>query len=350
MPHTATDRHPGKPLRVLVVEDSVFFRGQLCRLLQQDGDIVVVGEAGDGREAIEKAQQLHPDVVTMDIEMPVLDGIAAVREIMRVAPTPILMLSALTRHGADATFAALEAGALDFLPKQSLQGDGSAATARTLRERVRQLVRGDARLAPAPRPEAATLSERYFGERPLLVIGASTGGPALVAELLGECAGHLPCAVLVVMHMPAGFTGYFAERVARHCALPVVEAVDGAELAPGRVWVAPGGKQTTLHRGNRLELQVRDPEAGDMYRPCIDHTFASAARVCGKRTLAFVGTGMGTDGAAGSRALRAAGGLVWAQDEASSVVFGMPAAVINAGLADDVVSAAEFRRRLRQGR
>lgn len=350
MSHTAMNHRQGRPLRVLVVEDSAFYRTQLCRLLQQDGDIEIVGQAGDGREAIDKAQHLRPDIVTMDVEMPVLDGIAAVREIMQMAPTRILMLSALTQVGADATFAALEAGAADFMPKQALQGDGSAASARALRQRVRELAQ---QAAPSARPtvtEAPQASERYFAERPLLVIGASTGGPALVSELLADCAAHLPCAVLVVMHMPAGFTRYFAERVARHCALPVTEARDGDELAPGRVWVAPGGQQTTLRRGARLELEVRDADGEDVYRPCIDVTLDSVARLCGNRALAVVATGMGSDGAIGCRALRAAGGLVWAQDEASSVVFGMPAAVIGAGLAHDVVSATELKRRLRLGR
>lgn len=350
MPHIATDHRPGRPPRVLVVEDSSFFRRQLCRLLQQEGDLLVVGEASDGREAIAKVRELRPDLVTMDVEMPVLDGIAAVREIMRVAPTRILMLSALTRRGVNATFAALEAGALDFLPKQSLQGDLSVASGRALRERIHELMR-DRTYAVAPEPAATrTHDEGHFGDRPLLVIGTSTGGPALVAELLADCAAQLPCAVLVVMHMPAGFSGYFAERVARHCALPVREARDGDELALGHVWIAPGGKQTTLRRGPRPALDVRDAAPEDLYRPCIDTTLASAAALCGRRTLAVIATGMGSDGVAGCRALRAAGGAVWAQDEASSVVFGMPAATINAGLAHEVVSAAELARRLRRGR
>ncbi len=350
MPSTAIDPRPGTPLRVLVVEDSLFFRSQLVRLLQEGGDLTVVGEAGDGLEAISKAQSLRPDLVTMDIEMPVLDGIAAVREIMRVAPTSIMMLSALTRHGADATFAALEAGAVDFIPKQSLTGDGSAATARALRERLRQLVRGGMRLAQAPRPETSRVAEQHFADRSLLIIGASTGGPALVSELLADLAPTLPCAVLVVMHMPAGFTGYYAERMARKCRLEVAEAFDGAELAPGTVWIAPGGCQTIVRRGAKLELGVTGATTGDLYRPCIDLTIASAAQVCGNRTLAVIATGMGADGAVGCRGLRAAGGLIWAQDAASSAVFGMPAAVINAGLADAVVSASELGRRLQQGR
>ena len=350
MPTTAIDPRPRTPLRVLVVEDSLFFRHQLVRLLQEDGDIKVVGEAGDGLEAIGKAQSLRPDLVTMDIEMPVLDGIAAVREIMRVAPTSIMMLSALTRHGADATFAALEAGAVDFIPKQSLTGDGSAATARALRDRLRQLVRGGLRPASAPRAEPARVTEQHFADRSVLIIGASTGGPALVSDLLAGLAPTLPCAVLVVMHMPAGFTGYYAERSSRKCALEVAEAHDGAELTPGKVWIAPGGCQTVIRRGVRLELGVSQAASADMYRPCIDLTIASAAKTCGKRTLAVIATGMGADGAVGCRDLRAAGGLIWAQDAASSAVFGMPAAVINAGLADEVVSAAELRRRLQQGR
>jgi two-component system chemotaxis response regulator CheB len=350
MSHTATDRRPGTPLRVLVVEDSLFFRGQLVRLLQDEGDIVVVGEAGDGIEAIRKVQTLRPDLVTMDIEMPVMDGIAAVREIMKIAPTAIMMLSALTRLGADATFAALEAGAADFIPKQSLSGDGSAAAARALRERVRQLARGGLRVGAVPRAPAANAAAAGFAERSLLVIGASTGGPALVSELLDAAAPDLPCAVLVVMHMPAGFTRYYAERTDRRCALTVAEAVDGAVLVPGRVWIAPGGSQTTIRRGGGLELDVREAASSDVYRPCIDLTLTSVAQTYRSRALAVIATGMGSDGAHGCRALRAAGGGIWAQDEASSAVFGMPAAVINAGLADEVVSAGELKRRLQQGR
>ena len=349
MPHLATDRQPVTPLRVLVVEDSLFYRSQLTRLLQQDGDIVVVGEAGDGREAIAKAQALRPDVVTMDVEMPVLDGIAAVREIMRIAPTSILMLSALTRVGADATFAALEAGAADFLPKHALQGDDSGVTARALRARVRDLGREGVRAVSRPPVDVPALASSCFAARALLVIGASTGGPALVSELLAACSAQLPCAVLVVMHMPAGFTAYFAERVDRQCALTVAEASDGAALVPGRIWIAPGGHQTTVRRGARLELAVREADGAESYRPCIDLTLDSVARACGNRAIAYIATGMGTDGAAGSRALHAAGGEVWAQDAAGCVVFGMPAAVIRAGVADEVVSATELGRRLRQG-
>lgn len=332
---------------MLVVDDSGFFRSRLVRMLGGDPDIEIVGCAGDGQAALMAVARLEPDLVTMDVEMPVMDGIAAVRAIMRAAPTRILMLSAVTAAGADATLAALEAGAADFTPKQALVELGEDAGPR-LCAHIKALCR---RPVPRARPlGGAPAAEPGHAEalagKALVVIGASTGGPAVLSTLLGALDRRFPCPLLIVQHMPETFTRCFAERADRVSALAVAEAADGEVLRPGRVLVAPGGRQTRVHnhRG-ALRVEIRDPMPGDLYRPCIDQTFTSAAAAAGPAMLAVVLTGMGTDGCAGSRAVRAAGGEVWAQDAASSAVFGMPAAVIRAGLANRIVSPAEIDRR-----
>ncbi len=333
-------------IRVLVVDDSGFFRGLLIHMLSGDPDLEVVGCAGDGGEAVEQARRLAPDLVTMDVEMPVMDGIAAVRAIMQAAPTRILMLSALTNAGAEATFSALEAGAVDFIPKQAVTARDAPAR-RRLCEHLKAVSRqplpryapvGDHATAEAPRGSGLARKE-------LVVIGASTGGPALVGELLAALDGAFPCPLLIIQHMPEQFTRYFAERADRTCRLAVREAADGDRLCRGQVLVAPGGRQTCVRaRHGELSVEVRSPSVADVYRPCVDTSFASAAGACGPRLLGVVLTGMGRDGCAGSRAIVAGGGEVWAQDARSSTVFGMPAAVIRAHLASRIVSAGDLVR------
>ena len=388
------------PLRVLVVEDSTFFRTQLVRLLTADGDIEVVGQAVNGAEAVVKAKALLPDLITMDVEMPVMDGISAVREIMRQSPTRILMLSSFTREGAEATLGALEAGALDFIQKRAITADTLASVGHVVRTKVREIVRngrapaalrkpgaaslqalagppdgmqprqaepgtpapwadaGVARTA-APRPSQApeALAPRATGEPgwftgcPLLVLGASTGGPVVLGELLGAIPASFPCPILVAVHIPGSFSRFFAERLNARCAWTVEEAASGARLVPGRVLVAPGGQQTRVVRaGSALAVEVEPGPAELLYKPSIDYTLSSVASVVGRGALAVVLTGMGNDGTQGARALSAAGGTVWAQDESSSVVFGMPASVIKAGLASEVLSISGLAARLARGR
>lgn len=348
-------------IRALVVDDSSFFRARVIRILNADPELSVIGFAADGREALEKARVLNPDIITMDVEMPVMDGIAAVREIMRWRPVPILMLSAHTRAGAEATLSALDAGAVDFVTKQSFTlQSGSDDAALRLVSRIKLLSRRRLRGAPG-RDGSTTAAPRLTPVRPIgagragvslthkriVVIGASTGGPALLSALIPALSAKFPCPVLVVQHMPGTFTGCFAARLDRQAAVPVTEAVPGEILQNGHVYIAPGGRQTTIvtDRGNP-KFVVSEADANQLYKPCIDLTFASVASVYRDSALGIVLTGMGSDGCDGSRSLKQHGAEVWAQDEATSAVFGMPMAVIRAGLADRVLGADELRSQL----
>ncbi len=342
-------------VRVLVVDDSGFFRRRIAEILRADPRLEVVGFAADGAEAVEAAVRLRPDVVTMDVEMPVMDGIEAVRRIMARAPTAILMFSSLTHEGAEATLAALEAGAADFLPKrlQDLAAD-QAEAGRLLRERVLALAGGRrvqaaaaaAGASPAvpvraPRPRLRPVPAA--GRHELVVIGSSTGGPVALQRVLAALPAAFAAPVVVVQHMPASFTGPFAGRLDRICALEVREAADREPLAPGRVALAPGGRQLYLERADgALRVRLRDPRPGEHYKPSVDVALASAAETAGAGTLAVIMTGMGADGREGARRLKARGGTVWAQDEASCVIYGMPRAVVEAGLADRVLALEEI--------
>ena len=348
------------PVRVLVVDDSSFFRRHLAFILDADPRLHVVGGACDGREAVEQVLALHPDVVTMDIEMPIMDGIAAVREIMRCRPTPILMFSALTREGAEATLNALDAGALDFLPKRL---DDSVAERNRAWEELRQRVyllgmRAGQPLAlrtpqpplqppiytkhpPAPHAATHPAPQRTRRDYRLVVIGASTGGPVALQEILTQLPGSFPLPLLLVQHMPATFTPTFAARLNQLCRLQVREARDGDLLTRGTALLAPGGKQIMLdERGTKVLVQESD--ASLHYRPSVDVTFASAARAFPGQVLAIVLTGMGADGREGARLLKRGHSTVWAQNEATCVVYGMPMAIVEAGLADRVLSLPEF--------
>jgi len=340
-----------EPVRVLVVDDSSFFRKRIRRYLEQSPQITVVGEAGNGEEALQLNQSLSPDLITMDVAMPVLDGISAVRRIMREHPTHVIMFSALTRDGARATLDALDAGAVDFLPKMG-EGNTSAEDNGTLlRNRVLEIAskrRPSAKPLEAeiPRQVASAPASSSSQKTRLVVIGASTGGPVAVQDILTRLPANCPYPVLVAVHMPKMFTGTYAERLQGLCAVEVLEAADGMRLQPGRVLIAPGGQQTEVRRsGDSLVVRVSD--GGDhLYKPCVDLTFASVAHEVGGTSLAIVLTGMGSDGAKGAKELKKSGARIWAQDEASSVVYGMPAAVARDGSADSVMSLSEIGRAL----
>lgn len=339
-------------VRVLVVDDSGFFRRRVTTLLQQDPRIEVVGEAVDGRDAVQKAQRLKPDVITMDIEMPVMDGISAVRRIMEVQPTPVLMFSSLTRAGAQATFDALDAGAVDYLAKNF--GDlasSSDKAAQQLRSRVWGIgIRGLPRPAPRPAPQPAPPPRRVTALRParslhgnykLVAIGSSTGGPVALQTVLRELPADFAAPIVLVQHMPGSFTEAFAKRLDQLCAIEVREARDGDELHGGLALLAPGGKQLLVEARGGLRVRVQDSEPGQNYKPCVDLTYTSIAKAAPGACLAIVLTGMGADGREGARALKETGATVWAQDEASSVIAGMPVAVSKAGLADRVLALSE---------
>lgn len=331
--------------RVLIVDDSGFFRRRLAEIFAADAGIEVAGTAANGLEAIEQAARLKPDVITMDIEMPVMDGIAAVRRIMAARPTPILMFSSLTTEGAQATFDALEAGAADYLPKrlEDISPDRTFAM-RELCARVRTLAARGARMQARPAAEAARVVARAPAARPgsgryrIVAIGASTGGPVALQQVLMSLPKEFPLPILLVQHMPASFTGPFAQRLDQMCAIRVKEAADGDALAPGLALLAPGGRQMVLEaHGAQVVTRIRDAAPGQHYRPSVDVTFTSVAPLFPGKALALVLTGMGADGREGARLLKQGGSTVWAQDEKTCVVYGMPAAIAEAGLADQVL-------------
>ena len=345
-------------LRVLVVDDSRFYRNRVVEMVSADPGLQVVDTAENGRDAVQKVREKRPDVITMDIEMPVLDGIAAVREIMKIQPTPILMFSTLTTEGARATLDALEAGALDFLPKRFADiSREKAEVANELCRRLKALGRKRFSSVVAPRPvkpaaplSATTAARDALKSYKLLAIGASTGGPAALQTILTGLPADFPLPTVVVQHMPAAFTGPFAARLDTLCKVDVKEARHGDGCVPGTVLIAPGGKQLEFERaGAGLRVKLRDSLAGEQYKPSVDISFNSAADVFGAGVLAVVLTGMGMDGKAGAVRLKQRGATVWAQDEASCVVYGMPHAIIEAGLADRILSLGDIAATLARG-
>lgn len=372
-------------IRVLVVDDSSFFRRRLAEIIAADPELVVAGTANNGREAIEKAAELKPDVITMDVEMPVMDGIQAVREILKVQRTPILMFSSLTHNGAKATLDALEAGATDFLPKkfEDIARDKADAID-LLRQRIkavarrRSVVKAPSAPLPAPATTARTPSptiartpasraellrtvERLDSadshERPfkvsgksyrLVTIGTSTGGPVALQTIITALPANFPLPILLVQHMPAAFTGAFAARLNTLAKIEVKEAADGDVLRPGVAYLAPGGKQMLLEGSDtHCKIRIKEDDSPRItFKPSVDITFGSAAKVFQDKVLAIVLTGMGSDGRDGARLLKQFGSKIWAQDEASSVVYGMPQAVTAAGLTDVEVGLADVASKM----
>lgn len=345
------------PVRVLVVDDSGFFRRRITEILSSDSAIQVIGEAPNGAIGVEMALKLRPDVVTMDIEMPVLDGISAVRKLMLARPTPVLMFSSLTTEGAKATLEALEAGALDFLPKrfEDIAADRNEAK-KLLCARVRALGQNGLRMAAtatapsvaskAPAAGVATIRRTTTAgikaDCKLVVIGTSTGGPIALQQVLAKLPKNFPLPLLLVQHMPESFTPAFAQRLDQLCNIKVKQAVDGDMLSPGTALLAPGGHQMVLEQsGGAARVRIQDSE-GQIYKPCVDITFSSVAKVIPRQTLALILTGMGADGREGARQLRQGGSTIWVQDEQSCVVYGMPLAIVEAGLADQILPLGEI--------
>ncbi|MBM7059536.1 chemotaxis response regulator protein-glutamate methylesterase [Pseudomonas sp. UL073] len=357
-------------IKVLVVDDSGFFRRRVSEILSSDPSIQVVGTATNGREAIDQALALRPDVITMDYEMPMMDGITAVRNIMQRCPTPVLMFSSLTHEGARVTLDALDAGATDFLPKNFEDISRNPDKVKQLLcEKVHSIARSNRRYshfsAPAatPAPQPATVSShRPLAHSPeraaatpaapaasspnspaprrkpykLVAIGTSTGGPVALQRVLSKLPASFPAPLVLIQHMPAAFTKAFAERLDKLCQIRVKEAEDGDLLRPGLALLAPGGKQMMVDGRGAVKILPGDERLN--YKPCVDVTFGSAAKSFGDKVLAVVLTGMGADGREGARMLKQGGSQVWAQDEASCVIYGMPMAVVKANLADAVYS------------
>ena len=411
--------------KVLIVDDSTFFRKRLKEIIESDPTMQVVGEAKDGKEGVSLAASLHPDVITMDVEMPVMDGITAVKEIMAKTPTPILMFSSLTFEGANSTFKALEAGAVDFMPKNfddiaHRREDGIKALLNAIKAVSRSRVRGfrpalststsarplslsatrpsstlssttrtstlsstsslSSRLsstasAPAPTQGAALgqykkinelLSSEQgvpaaarkftFGDHQaettafkksgkshsLVAIGSSTGGPIALQQIIPKLP-KLNVPVVIVQHMPGSFTNTFAARLDAMSQLHVVEAKDGDVLEPGTCYIAPGGKQMIFERfGLKTRIRIIQDTGRVTYNPCVDVSFASLAQIFGNKVLAMILTGMGSDGCEGCQLLKAKGSVIWAQNEETCVVYGMPQAVVNANVADLVLPLGDI--------
>jgi len=323
-----------EPIRVLVVDDSAHNRREIGELLSHAPDIQIVGTASDGEEGLKKASQLQPDVITLDLEMPRLDGYAFLRLVMASSPTAVIVMSSYT-HRSD-VFKALELGALDFVARPRRRGAEEAAA---LRDELVEKVRAVRLLRPAARRR-----DGRAPANPLLIgIGASTGGPPAVQRLLEALSAEPSPVVLIAQHMPAMFTRAFAERLDRIGAFTVSEARDGEALLPGHAYVAPGGRQLWVQkRKGKLEARVRPPLHAEKHAPSADVLFRSLAEVGGAHALGVVLTGMGADGAAGAVAIQHAGGQVWAESERSAVIFGMPKEAIATGAVARVLELEEL--------
>ena len=341
-------------MRILITDDSVFMRSAIGRVLEQQPDFQVVGKASDGRAAVEMAKTLRPDVITLDIEMPEMDGLTALRRIMREAPTQVLMCSTLTTQGSVQSLQALRLGAADVIPKET--STDPEAKQRFLEDLIRR-VRGlgehkqEADRQPAEPDTAATaaprLNQRDFD---LLCIGSSTGGPPVLEKILPALPADLGLPVVVAQHMPRMFTESMAKRLGELCTLPVVHGQDRMPLQAGRIHIAPGGEHTRIDRLSLNQRQIRvgpDPVEA-LYMPSADVLYQSAARLCGKRVLGVILTGIGHDGVEGAADLHRAGAPMLAQNRASCVVYGMPKAVVDAGYATAVLHPDQIAQTLSQ--
>ncbi len=343
-----------KKIRVVVVDDSALVRGLLAEIINRQRDMECVGAANDPLIAREMIRELNPDVITLDIEMPRMDGIDFLARLMRLRPMPVVMISTLTERGAEVTMRALELGAVDFVAKPRIGlADGINELAGQIVEKVRVAATAHIRrISPQATPSAtgegslssrstAALLSRVSTEK-LICIGASTGGTEAIKEILTKMPAASP-AIVVTQHMPPGFTTSFAARLNTLCQITVQEAVDGERVLPGHAYIAPGGKQFRVDKsGANYICVVEDGEAVNRHRPSVEVLFKSAARVVGRNAFGIMLTGMGNDGAKAMREMRDAGSYNYVQDEASCIVFGMPREAIIHGAADEVLPLSDI--------
>ncbi len=349
------------PIRILVVDDSIVIRKLLSDTLSGDRALEVVATASDGRIALAKIPLLKPDLITLDIEMPVMNGLETLAAVRKLYPKlPVIMFSTLTEHGAAATLDALSLGASDYATKPTNTGSPAVAIERIRVELIPKIkaLCGVAPLKLLPLPLSRPASRRRARSNARLevvAIGTSTGGPNALAEVLPRIAPDFPVPIVVVQHMPPIFTRLLAERLASRSAIPVEEGSAGVDLTPGRAWIAPGNFHMSVVRaGLRRRLSLNQGLPENSCRPAVDVLFRSVAQAYGPNVLGVVMTGMGSDGVLGAQEIRNAGGDVIIQDEASSVVWGMPGLVHASGLDDAAYPldqlAAEITRRVLQGR
>ena len=335
-------------IRTLIVDDSSFMRKSLAHILESDKGIEVIDTAGDGEEAIRKVRQLHPDVVLLDIEMPVMDGLVALVHIMAETPTPVLMLSALNNRDATIAIKALDHGAVDFIPKPSgvISYDIERLSAEII-TKVKAVAGLNVRKIEFSLPKE-TFQRRQFkpaAQKQIIVIGASTGGPQAVSRLLSSLPRDIGAAILIVQHMGLEFLPSFAQRLQWGCSLEVSIARKGEVIEPGRILIAPGGYHTLIRKSaniKRIRLSKKNTSHG--FSPSIDCAMESAAKAYGETALGVLLTGIGTDGAKGMKAIKDAGGSTIAEDPSTCVVFGMPKAAIELGCVDEVVPLPKIAR------
>ncbi len=348
-------------IKVVVVDDSAFMRKAISTMLSKDPEIDVVATARDGEEGLELIRKHNPDVVTLDIEMPRMDGLTTLRHIMMEMPRPVIMVSSLTNEGAEATLKALDLGAVDFIPKQlskvsldivkieaNLISKVKIVAARKMMHSRPRLSAPMARAAittpsAAPgavpgRPVAAPTLPGGSVKRDVVCIGVSTGGPPAVQKVLSALPADFPASIVIAQHMPQAFTGPFAKRLDGLCKISVKEAEPGDRLKAGCAYIAPGGRHLVLKQMmSRVDLNITPEPASALYKPSANVLIGSVAEAVGRRALGVILTGMGNDGMEGIRALKQKGGRALAQSDATCVVYGMPKAIVDAGLSDEIV-------------
>lgn len=335
-------------IHVLVVDDSAFMRKAISTMLDKDPGIKVIGTARDGEEGLDMVRKLNPDVVTMDIEMPKMDGLTALRHIMMEAPRPVLMVSSLTTEGAESTLKAMELGAVDFIPKQlskvsldivKIEKDLIARVKTVAARKMRHVSAPRATVRPAAKAVRAKATPRAGRpQRDVVAIGVSTGGPPVVQKILSSLPADFPAGIVIAQHMPAAFTGPFAKRLDGVSRIKVKEAENGDVLKPGHAYVAPGGKHIILDQKiSRVDVVVTEQPADALYKPSANVLISSVAEAVGRRALGVILTGMGNDGCEGIRDLKAKGGRALAQSDNTCVVYGMPKAIVDEKLADEIV-------------
>jgi len=344
-----------KKIKVLCVDDSALIRSLMTEIINSQPDMTVVATASDPLIARDLVKQHNPDVMTLDVEMPRMDGLEFLEKLMRLRPMPVLMVSSLTDHGTEAALRALELGAIDFVTKPRLGiRDGLLAYTDLIAGKIR--IAAAARILPAKRAakgshlaalaDAPLLRSPLLSTEKLIIIGASTGGTEAIRELLQPLPPDSP-GILIAQHMPAGFTNSFAQRLNGLCRIAVTEAVHGERILPGHAYIAPGGFHLSLTRsGANYVAQVDQQPPVNRHRPSVDVLFDSAAKHAGKNAIGVILTGMGRDGAEGLLRMREAGAFTLAQDEASCVVFGMPREAILLGAATEVAPLAEISQRV----
>lgn len=343
--------------RVVVVDDSALVRSLLAEIINRQSDMQCIGAAADPLVAREMIRNLNPDVITLDVEMPRMDGIDFLGKLMRLRPMPVVMVSTLTERGADVTMRALELGAVDFVAKPKIGvADGLRQLADDITDKIRVATRAQLRRLPASTPAAASghatgaaapiAQLGRLSTEKIIFIGASTGGTEATKEVLMSLPPDCP-ALMITQHMPPGFTRSYAARLDGLCRIRVAEARDGERVLPGHAYIAPGGLHLSVERsGANYIARVQDGEPVNRHKPSVEVLFKSAARIVGQNALGIMLTGMGADGAKAMKEMREAGSYNLVQDEASCVVFGMPREAINAGAAHEVLPLGQIATKL----